>query len=87
MVTVVREHTGTGAIPGPDPALLQPVPVPDDDGDGIPDDVDGNGVPDAPQPPPELPEPPPVSPVKLVDAVTGRLHPRTPNPGGSRGDW
>ena len=70
MVTVVREHTDRGAIPGPAPALLEPIPPPDDDGDGIPDDVDGDGIPDQPQPP-KLPDPPPLSPVKLVDAVTG----------------
>jgi biofilm PGA synthesis N-glycosyltransferase PgaC len=71
LVRVEREHTGSGAPPGPDPALLQPIPAPDYDGDGIPDDLDGDGVPDMVMPEPPAPPPPP--PVRLVDAVTGEF--------------
>ncbi len=59
LVRVERGHLGTGALPGPDPALLEQRPPADEDGDGVPEEPEQLWLPE-----------PPLSPLKLVDPVT-----------------
>ena len=59
VLRVEQPHAGTGASPGPDPTLFEPLPY-DYDQDGITDEW-------LPQ---DIPEPPPTTSMKLIDPVT-----------------